>query len=122
MQAQDFLNYKNWAVAGDVLNSSKYAFKIFHSLMGAGFNVVGVNPRSSEETVYKSLSEAGKVDVLDLCINYRSGIELVKQAAQLGIRYVLIQPGAESDEIIEFCKNSDIIAIEGCALVELSRR
>jgi predicted CoA-binding protein len=122
MKAQDFLNYKNWAVAGDVLNSSKYAYKILNSLEGSGYKVVGINPRSSEETVYKNLTEAGNIEVLDLCINPKSGIELVKEAAELGIKYVLIQPGAESDEILSFCKNSDIIAIEGCALVELSRR
>jgi predicted CoA-binding protein len=122
MKAQEFLNYKNWAVAGDVLNSSKYAYKILNSLKGAGYNVVGINPRASESDVYRNLKEAGNIEVLDLCINHKSGIELVKEAKELGIKYVLIQPGAESDEILEYCKESDIVAIEGCVLVELSNR
>jgi predicted CoA-binding protein len=122
MRAQDFLNYKKWAVAGDVLNSSKYAHKIFNSLKAAGYNAVGVNPRASEGEVYKNLREAGVVEVLDLCINPRSGIEIVKEAKELGIKYVLIQPGAESDEILTYCSENDIVAIEGCALVELANR
>jgi predicted CoA-binding protein len=122
MKAQEFLNYKNWAVAGDVLNSSKYAYKILNSLKAEGYNVVGVNPRASDGEVYKNLKEAGTIEVLDLCINPKSGIELVKEAKELGIKYILIQPGAESDEILEYCKESDIVAIEGCVLVELSNR
>jgi uncharacterized protein len=126
MNAHDFMNYKSWAVAGDVLNSSKYAYKILNSLKGAGYNTVGVNPRASSEEVYKSLIEAvnnaGNVEVLDLCINSKSGIEIVREAKELGIKYVLIQPGAESEEILNYCADNGIIAIEGCALVELSRR
>ena len=45
MKAGELLNFKNWVVVGDVLNSNKYAFKILNSLKGAGFNVVGVNPK-----------------------------------------------------------------------------
>lgn len=119
MRAQDLLNYKNWAVAGDVLNNSKYAYKILNRLKTAGFSAVGVNPRAVEGEVYKNLKEAGTVEVLDLCINPRSGIELVKEAKELGIKYILIQPGAESEEILEYCSENGIVAIEGCALVEL---
>jgi uncharacterized protein len=126
MRAQDFLDYKSWAVAGDVLNTSKYASKILNSLKSAGYNVVGVNPRASQGDVYKGLKEAvnnaNNVEVLDLCINSKSGIEIVKEAKELGIKYVLIQPGAESDEILNYCTDNGITAIEGCALVELSRR
>lgn len=126
MNAHDLMDYKNWAVAGDVLNSSKYACKIINSLKGAGYNTVGVNPRASSEEVYKSLKEAvnnaNNVEVLDLCINSKSGIEIVKEAKELGIKYILIQPGAESEEILNYCSENGITAIEGCALVELSRR
>lgn len=123
MEAQELLNYKNWVVVGDVLNESKYACRILNSLKAAGFNVQGVNPRAAWDNICTKLDEVPyKIDVIDLCINPATGFDIVNQAKNLNIDKILIQPGAESKEILEFCKNNGITAIEGCALVELSRR
>ena len=123
MVAKDFLDYKNWVVAGDVLNSIKYAYRIIDGLKKAGYNALGVNPRSDDDQIYKSLKDISiEIQVLDLCINPKLGITIIKEAKDLGIKNVLIQPGAESDEILEYCIQNAMIAIEGCALVELSSR
>ncbi len=122
LNANQFLDYKNWVVVGDVLNPSKYAYKILNSLKKDGFNAVGVNPSIENEGVYINLSDIPyKVEVLDLCINPYKGIKIIHEAHELKIDKVLIQPGAESPEIINFCKSNGIQAIEGCALVELSK-
>lgn len=121
MQAWEFMKYKNWVVAGDVSNTQKYASRIKNSLGIAGFNVSGVKPDVSEEGVYTSLRDVPyKIEVLDLCINSASGIGIVKEASELGVDKILIQPGAESSEILDFCRDNNINAVEGCALVELS--
>ncbi|MEY8000769.1 CoA-binding protein [Clostridium sp. Mt-5] len=123
MKASNLLYYKNWAVIGNVSKEGKYAFKILNSLKAAGFNVVGVNPRDIAGSIYDSLEKVlPKVHVLDLCINPAVGIDIVKAANKLGIDKILIQPGAESQEILDFCNNNGIDAVEGCALVELSKR
>lgn len=121
MDGQSLLEYDNWVVVGDVLNSSKYAHRILNTLKEAGYNVQGVNPNSDDKSVYKSLKDISyKVDVIDLCINPISGLKIVEEAHSLGINKILIQPGAESEDILSFCAEKGIIAIEGCALVELS--
>lgn len=121
MEAQELLNYKNWTVVGDVLNPDKYAYRIFSSLKGAGFNVEGVSPSDKTGTAKKSLKDVSyKIEVLDLCINPVKGLEIVQEAKELGIDKVLIQPGAESEDILDYCSKNNITAIEGCALVELS--
>lgn len=121
MIASELMNYKNWAVIGDILNSEKYAYKILNALEESKYNVVGINPRGNKEQVYTKLQDVTfKIDVLDLCINPLSGIEIVKEAKSLNIDKVLIQPGAGSEEILEYCRDNGIIAIEGCALIELS--
>ena len=123
MVAGEFLNYKNWVVVGDVVNETKYAHRILKALKGSDFNTVGVKPGTDVEGVYGSLEQVPyKIEVLDLCINPFKGIKIVEEALKLGIDKILIQPGAESEEIISFCENNAITAIEGCALVELSRR
>ena len=121
LKARQFLEYKNWAVAGDVLNPSKYAYKIMNSLKSNGFNAVGVNLSNNRQGVYNSLSDIPyKVEVLDLCINPNNGIKILQEAHELKIDKILIQPGAESPEILNFCHSNGMEAIQGCALVELS--
>lgn len=122
MKAYDFLNYKNWAVAGSVLSEDKYAYKIFNRLKEKGYNVAGVKPGGEEKDVFNNIKDIPhNIDVLDLCINPIKGLDIVKEASKLGINKILIQPGAESEDIINFCKENNIDAIEGCALLELSR-
>lgn len=121
MIAKEFMKYNNWVVVGDVLKESKYAYKILSKLKGHGYNVSGVNPRSKSEEAIRSLKDVNyNIEVLDLCINPTSGMEIIKECKALGINKVLIQPGAESAEILEYCIENGIKAIEGCALVEIS--
>lgn len=123
MQASEFLNYKNWVVVGDVLNSTKYAYKILNALNNANYNANGVNPRGVEGEVDKSLSEIDyNIDIIDLCINPKSGISIIEEAKSLGIDKILIQPGAQSEEILDYCMENGIKAVQGCALVELGNR
>lgn len=121
MKAHKLLKYQNWVVVGDVANPSKYAHKILNKFINRGYNVTGVNPRSDVDGIYKSLSKVPyKIEAIDLCINSVEGLEIVKEAKSLGIKHILIQPGAESKEIIDYCKENEINAVEGCALIELS--
>lgn len=123
MLASEFLNYKNWVVVGDVVNNKKYAYRILTELQKANFNVKGVKAGTGNDDIYENLQKVPyKIEVLDLCINPHKGIKIVEEALKLGIDKILIQPGAESEEIISFCKDNGINAIQGCALIELSKR
>jgi len=123
LKASEFLEYKDWVVVGDVLNRLKYAHKILNSLKEAGFNVVGLNPSVKNGDAYNNLSDIPyKIEVLNLCINPTKGIKILQEARQLNIDKILIQPGAESPEILDFCRENGILAIEGCTLVELRKR
>lgn len=123
MNGQEMLTYKNWAVVGDVLNSSKYAYKIKNRLIDTGYKVFLVNPREKSEEVFLDLKEIKEeVDVIDLCINPHVGMKIMEEAYILGINKVLIQPGAESEEILSFCNEKGIDYVTSCALVELSQK
>jgi len=123
MIGEQMMEFKNWAVVGDVLNEEKYAFKIVKRLEKGKYNVIKVNPRSNSDQVYKSLKDVKeKIDVIDLVIHPKVGINVIKEAKEVGIDKILIQPGAESEEILEYCKENNIHAFQGCALVELSKK
>lgn len=113
MELKDIMELKNFVVVGDTLNSEKYGYKIKHALLEKGYNV---------ECVYKELKSINDVsfdiDCLDLVINPFKGIELLKKNKKK-IKTVVIQPGAESEEIINFLKENNIDYLEGCLLVGL---
>ena len=119
MDIKELMKLKNWIVIGDVSNSSKYAYKILNKFKEKEYIVSGVHPKGGDG-VFKNIKEVPhKIEAIDLCINPKLGIEFLKEAKELGIKNILIQPGAESDEILEYCKDNNINAIENCALVQL---
>ncbi|MGG7098650.1 CoA-binding protein [Clostridium sardiniense] len=121
MTTKDITSFKNWVVIGDITNSEKYAYKILKKFKDKDYNVSGVYPKGGDN-VYKSLHDVPyKIDAIDLCINPKDGLKFIEEAKEVGIENVLIQPGAESAQILQYCKDNDIKSIQGCALVKLGR-
>lgn len=117
MHLRDFMKLKSWAVVGDVDNPLKYANQIRNELKEKGYKVYGVHPTGTSFT-YKSLKDIkGDIDIVDLCINPIDGLDYIKEIVTLGIKHVLIQPGAGSEKIISYLKENGVIVLEGCALV-----
>jgi predicted CoA-binding protein len=118
------MEYKNWVVAGDVHNETKYAGRIYKKLNRRGYNVVGMHPLDSREDVYNSFADLKnreeKFEVLNLVVNPARGLQIVQEAYEYGIRLVMAQPGARSHEIRDFCEKNGMEYVEGCTLVELS--
>ncbi|HSR04613.1 MAG TPA: CoA-binding protein, partial [Proteiniclasticum sp.] len=89
MDASELMKYKNWVVAGDVHNPTKYAGRIYNKLIKRGYNVAGMHPLYEKEDVCNSFSELKnrdeKFEVLNLVVNPRRGIEIVKEAHEYGI-------------------------------------
>lgn len=119
MKAKEMIKERNWVVVGDVTNPTKYAYQILEKFRFKGYEIVGVHPKGGEG-VYKTLKEVPyKIDAIDLCANPKIGLEFIKEANSMGINKILIQPGADSEEIMKYCNENNILAIRGCALVEL---
>lgn len=102
-----------FAVVGDTIKEEKYAFKIKNELIDHGYTAYGVGKE------LKSLNEIDEdIDIVDLCINPIKGLELIMECKKK-YKCVVIQPGAESDELIKYMKENNIQYIEGCLLVGL---
>ena len=112
MTYRELLEKKTFAVAGDTLNPDKYAYRIKKALIDRGYTVYAVGKEA------KSLDDIPSFDVLDLCINPVKGLELI-QSAHNAIPYVLIQPGAGSDEIRSYLTSHSIPFDDGCVLKAL---
>ncbi len=120
-EMQEVLSLKNWAVVGATAKTEKYGYKIFKRLLDKGKKVFPISPNYDEIEgikAYKSINEVSeKIDVVNFVVNPAIGIQVVKDCQELGIKYIWLQPGTISQEILEYAKENGIVAIEACVLV-----
>lgn len=113
MNLEEMLKEKNFVVVGNTVNPEKFAYKIKNELLNNGYNVecVGYELNTINESSFDNF-------ILNLCIHPIKGIKLLKEN-QKNIKAVLIQPGAESEEIDNYLRENKIEFLHGCILVGL---
>ena len=123
MAAHEFMNYKNWLFCGNVTDEEKYAYKILQALKKNDYKVAGYHPKAqASEGVYNDLNHLPfQIEVLDLVVNPKAGLEILREAHKKGITRVMAQPGARSQEIKEYCEKHNLEYLESCVLVELRK-
>ena len=120
---EECVNQRVWAVVGASPASSKYGHKIFRTLRAAGYVVYGVNPRDGEidgRKLYRTLADLPeKPGVVDIVVPPKITEAVVRQCAELGLKRVWMQPGAESEEAIQFCQDHEIKVVHDvCAMIQ----
>ncbi|MCD6504864.1 CoA-binding protein, partial [Candidatus Bathyarchaeota archaeon] len=104
-------------------NPKKYGHQVYRNLRSAGYRVYPVNPNADEvlgDKCYPSLEDLPvKPDVVDVVVPPNVTEEVVKTCKKLGISKVWMQPGSESEEAINFCKENGIELVYGvCVMIE----
>lgn len=109
----------SWAVVGGH-GRNPICDRLVHKLQLGNKKVFKVNPGNATGTDIKpSLRAVGEpIDCVDLVINPAKGPAVLQEMADLGIKYLWIQPGAESKEILELANKLNITVHMGCVLVE----
>lgn len=117
MNIEEMMNSGTFTVAGDTVNSSKYAYRIKQALLAAGYKVYAVGKE------LESLDDvpADHIEVLDLCINPAKGARLLEETHK-PIGAVIIQPGAGDDSIRAILERRGIPYADGCVLRALEAR
>ena len=114
MNLEEIMQYQSFAVVGNTTDPEKYACKIKELLIEKGYDAYGVWKEAA------SIDEIeDDIDCVDLCINPKYGIQYLKESKK-EFKAVVIQPGAENDEIIAYLKEKEIPYLEGCLLVGLN--
>jgi uncharacterized protein len=124
---KDFLSQKAFAVCGSFRNESKYAYKIFRDLISQGYEVFPVNPGIAEvegRKCYKSISDIPfTVDVVDIVTPPAVTEVILKECLERGIKRVWLQPGAQSQKAIDFCRDNNISVIHDiCVMIEAIKK
>jgi len=116
MTNKEMLEKKTFVVVGDTINKDKYAYRIKNALLEKGYTVFAVGKELN------SLNDIDSdIDVLDLCINPIKGLSILKESKK-DIHFVLIQPGAGSEEIERYLNEKNIAFRNGCVLKALEER
>jgi predicted CoA-binding protein len=121
-RVQAAIKEKVWAVVGASNDRNKYGNIIYRDLRGAGFNVYPVNPNLEEvegDKAYPRLQDLPeRPDVADIVVPASVGHQVAQDAAEAGVPYFWLQPGAESPELIAYAESLGLTVIhDACVMV-----
>ena len=115
MELKEIMEQKVFAVVGNTLDGEKYAYKIKKAMLERGYTVYAVG---KELVSINDVPE--EIDIIDLCIHPVKGLDLMKECRK-SFKCIVIQPGAESPELLQYLNDQKLPYIQGCLLVGLSR-
>lgn len=119
---QEFLKSKRIAVVGASRNGQKFGNIAFKELKARGFQVHLVHPEASDiggEPCYPDLAALkDQVDRVLLSVSPTKGLEVLRQAAQVGLTQVWIQQMGDSPELLALGKELGLSLVHGkCILM-----
>ena len=115
MELSEIMAQKTFVVVGNTLDRQKFAYKIKTRLLDQGYTVYGVG---KELASINDVPE--KIDIIDLCIHPAKGLKLI-QACQKPFQCIVIQPGAEGEELLSYLDEHQLPYIKDCLLVGMQR-
>jgi predicted CoA-binding protein len=119
---QEFVSQRVWAVVGASADRSKYGNQVLRDLRQAGYTAYAVNPNGGEiegQPAYPTLADLPELpQVVDIVVPPEVTEEIVRQCAELGLGRIWMQPGAESQDAIDFCHSRGMKVVHHvCAMV-----
>ncbi len=124
---EKMLQLKTWAVVGATDNKEKFGYKIFKVMLEAGLQVYPVNTGVQEilgQKCYPTLKDLPvKPEAVDLVVPPRVGEQIVRECAELGITNVWLQPGADTQPVVNLTKELGLTVVDhACIMVELRNK
>jgi len=121
-EIDEFFLSKIIAVAGVSRNNNKFGSVVYRELKKKGYNILPMNPNCDiidGEKCYKKVSDLPSDVEAILCVVKPSVTEeLVHDAEYSGIGRIWMQPGSESREAINFCRDRGIeVVSRSCILM-----
>ena len=112
------------AVLGASCNPERYSYKAVKGLAEAGQAVFPVHPSGKPIdgiTCYPSLEAVGvPLDTITVYLSEKNSTPLIQDIIDSGPRRVILNPGAENDELKRRCESAGIQVQEACTLVLLA--
>ena len=110
------------AILGASTDRSKFGNKSVRAHLQQGFTVYPVNPKADTIEglkVYRSLAEvpAGKLDRISVYLPPQVGLAVLPEIAARGCEELWLNPGSDSDELVEGARKAGLNVIQACSIV-----
>lgn len=121
------LNLKTWAVVGATDNKEKFGYKIFKVMLEAGIEVYPVNTGVAEilgKKCYPTLRDLPiKPEAVDIVVPPKVGEKIMHECAEIGIKNVWLQPGADAPQVIHVAEELGLNVVHhACIMVEMRKK
>ncbi len=111
------------AILGASADRSKFGNKAVRAFLARGYEVYPVNPKGGEVeglTVYKSLADIPadvKLDRISVYLPPAVGLKTLPEIAIRGCGELWLNPGSESDELVEAAEKQGLNVVQACSIV-----
>ena len=110
---KNFLNLSyTIAIVGASNNPTKYGNKVYKDLKNAGYHVIPINLTGQQidgDSAYSQLSDyPDKIDVVCIVVPPKITLQILKEALQLQISKIWLQPGSANNRCIQFAKQHNL--------------
>lgn len=117
------MSEKTVVVVGASGDRGKFSNKAVRAYVQEGWEVYPVNPNSGRIDglrVYSSIEDVpGEIDRVTLYLPTELGVKVLPAIAALKPAQFFVNPGAESDELVEQAKALGLDSILACSIVDL---
>ena len=112
------------AVIGASTDRSKFGNKSVRAHASQGYEVFPINPKGGEIeglTAYTSLADVpgGRLNRVSLYVPPAVGMKLLPEIAERGCDELWLNPGAESDELVDKAREMGLEPIVACSIVDV---
>ncbi|MGO1469120.1 MAG: CoA-binding protein [Tissierella sp.] len=123
---QEMLEKKKWAVIGVSQKKDRWGYKIWKKLKEHNYETYGISPNYEEiegEKIYSSIIEIPEmIDVLDMVVSPKIGMNILDEAKASNIEYIFFQPGTYNEKVIEKASSLGFkYLIDDCIYATLKR-
>jgi predicted CoA-binding protein len=112
-------------VIGASSNRQKFGNRAVRAFLRQGYTVVPINPHETEveglKTYRSVLDVPGPIDMASFYVPPEIGEQIIDEVARKQIPEVWLNPGAESDELIERARALSLKPIVACSIVAIGQ-
>jgi len=113
------------AVIGASSDRRKFGNRALRAFLQQGYTVIPINPNEREveglQTYASVLDVPGVIDMASFYVQPEVGERVIDEVARKGIPEVWLNPGAESDALIERARTLKIEPIVACSIVAIGQ-
>jgi predicted CoA-binding protein len=114
---------KTAAVIGASSDRRKFGNRALRAYIQQGFTVLAINPNEAEveglKTYASVLDVPGPIDMATFYVPPDVGEKVIDEVAKKGITEVWLNPGAESDALVERARALNIRPIQACSIIAI---